>query len=128
LCLILISMSALAVAVPLMCVAFILRIAGPTNGMGAPFIVPSIAEIPCGKPSTRILPSPPAPPSPLAQPGPPADPTAFHVPVEVVTVDDCKITAPPLPPPPPPPKLPAPSPPTPPDASSVPETAKSPFA
>jgi len=70
-------MSALAVAVPLMCVPFILRIAGPTNGMGAPFIVPSIAEIPCGKPSTRILPSPPAPPSPLARPGPPADPTAI---------------------------------------------------
>ncbi len=33
---ILISMSALAAAVPLMCVPFILRIAGPTNSVGAP--------------------------------------------------------------------------------------------
>ena len=96
-------MSALAVAVPLICVPFILRIAGPTNEVGAPFIVPSIAKTPWGKPSTRSLPSPPLPPVPDA-PTPPVPPTALNVPVEVSTERDCKTIAPPLPPPPPPPR------------------------
>jgi len=87
-------MSALAAAVPLMCVPFILRIAGPTNCVGVP-AAPAWGPVgtlksdksaePCGTPSTLIL---PAPPSPETPPGPTEPPVALSVPVPPAPVTD----------------------------------------
>ena len=84
-------MSALAAAVPLMCVPFILRIAGPTNCVGGPWapplagmVIPVKSGTLWGKPSILSLPSPP---SPLFSPGAPPVTSSVPGPAVKVTSD-----------------------------------------